>query len=77
MKIFVNLNEHTIPSEIVGKMYERSGRKAIPDYIIISRVLRELRDKKLIRLMVKEKTKVGRLYELTKIGKLIKKKLKL
>ena len=75
MKVFASVSKHTTPSEIVGKISKRSGRKAMTDYVIVSRALDELEKKKLVRLMVKEKTRVGRTYELTSRGKLVKKEL--
>lgn len=75
IKVFKLVTKHTLPSEIVSEISGNSGRKAIPDYAVVSRALSELKEKGLVKLMVSEKIKVGRTYQLTEKGKKVSKEL--
>lgn len=69
--VFLALNTPMMPSEIVKKVY---GKMSNTHFNIVSRALAELAEKELIEV-VNPKEKTGRIYQKTKLGKEVEKKL--
>jgi len=70
-KVFESIEEPVMPSEIVKKIY---GKSSNTHFNIVSRALSELKKEGLVSVK-NPKDKTGRMYELTKIGKDIRKRL--
>lgn len=71
LKVFMAVEGTPMPSELVIKIY---GRRSNTYFNIISRALAELKRHGLVRV-VNPAEKTGRLYELTKRGLTLRKKL--
>jgi len=71
-KVFLSLNKPKIPSEIVKIIYGKANNTY---FNLVSRALGELRTKKLIEV-VNPQEKTGRIYQRTKFGNEVEKKLR-
>lgn len=71
-KIFLALDKPMMPSELMRKIYNKTSNTY---FNLVSRALTELKDKKLIEV-VNPKEKTGRIYQKTKLGKEVEKKIK-
>jgi len=71
-KILLAIKEPILPSELVKKIYGKSSNFY---FNIVSRALSELKKLKLVKIK-NPRAKTGRVYELTPLGKIIKKRIK-
>jgi len=71
-KVFEALDKPMMPSEVVMKIYNKNSNTG---FNIVSRALGELKRKNLAKV-VNPKDKTGRLYQKTKLGNDVTKKLK-
>jgi DNA-binding HxlR family transcriptional regulator len=69
--VFLALDKPMIPSELMQKIYKKSSNTY---FNLVSRALRELKEKKLIEV-INPKEKTGRIYQKTKLGKEVEKKV--
>ncbi len=72
-KVFDALDKPMMPSELVMKIYSKSSNTY---FNIVSRALAELKSKNLVEV-VNPKDKTGRIYQKTKLGNDVMKKLKI
>jgi len=70
-KVFLAIDKLIMPSELVIKLY---GKSSNTRFNIVSRALNELLKMGLVKIK-NPKEKTGRLYELTSIGRSVKKEL--
>lgn len=71
-KVFLALDKPMMPSELVVKLYNKSSNTY---FNLVSRALVELKEKNLVEIANPE-DKTGRIYQKTKLGKDVEKKLK-
>lgn len=71
-KVFLALDKPMMPSELVNKMY---GTNSSTYFNLVSRALSELKEKKLVEVL-NPKEKTGRIYQKTKLGNDVTKRLK-
>jgi len=71
-KVFLALDKPMIPSELVNKMY---GTNSNTYFNLVSRALTELKEKKLVEVL-NPIEKTGRIYQKTKLGNDVTKRLK-
>jgi DNA-binding HxlR family transcriptional regulator len=71
-KVFLALDKPMMPSELVNKMY---GTNSNTYFNLVSRALAELKEKKLVEVL-NPKEKTGRIYQKTKLGNDVSKRLK-
>jgi len=71
-KVFLALDKPMMPSELVNKMYETNSNTY---FNLVSRALAELKEKKLVEVL-NPKEKTGRIYQKTKLGRDLTKRLK-
>jgi predicted transcriptional regulator len=71
-KVFLALDKPLMPSELVNKMY---GTNSNTYFNLVSRALSELKEKKLVEVL-NPKEKTGRIYQKTKLGNDVVKRLK-
>ena len=71
-KVFLLLDKPMMPSELMRKLY---GKTSNTYFNLVSRALSELADKKLIEV-VNPKEKTGRIYQKTKLGHEVDKKIR-
>ena len=71
-KVFLALDKPMMPSELVNKMY---GTNSNTYFNLVSRALSELKEKKLVEVL-NPKEKTGRIYQKTKLGNSVTKRLK-
>jgi len=71
-KIFINLDNPLMPSELVIKIYKKSSNTY---FNLVSRALGELKEKGLVEIINPEE-RTGRIYRRTKLGERIMKELK-
>ena len=69
--VFQNLDSPMMPSELVVKIWGKSGNTY---FNLVSRALSELREKKLVEV-VNPNERTGRIYRRTKLGDRVVKKL--
>ena len=70
-EIFIALDKPMMPSELVLKLYSKSGNTY---FNIVSRALAELKEKKLVEVANPE-DKTGRIYKRTTAGEKVAKEL--
>lgn len=71
-KVFLALSKPMMPSEVVKKMH---GTNSNTYFNLVSRALAELKEKKLVEVL-NPKEKTGRIYQKTKLGNKVTKRLK-
>ncbi|MBI2128614.1 ArsR family transcriptional regulator [Candidatus Woesearchaeota archaeon] len=71
-KIFYVLDKPMMPSELMMKIYNKNSNTY---FNLVSRALSELKDKNLVEV-VNPTDKMGRIYQKTKLGNNVAKKLK-
>jgi DNA-binding HxlR family transcriptional regulator len=71
-KVFEALDKPMMPSELMIKIYSKNSNTF---FNLVSRALSELKEEKLVEV-VNPKDKTGRIYQKTKLGKDVTKKLK-
>jgi len=71
-KVFEALDKSLMPSELMIKIY---GKNSNTFFNLVSRALSELKEEKLVEV-VNPKDKTGRIYQKTKLGNDVTKKLK-
>lgn len=71
-KVFEALDKPLMPSELMIKIY---GKNSNTFFNLVSRALSELKEEKLVEV-VNPKDKTGRIYQKTKLGNDVTKKLK-
>lgn len=71
-KVFLAIEKPILPSELVKKSYGKSSNFY---FNIVSRALSELKKLKLVKVK-NPRAKTGRVYEITSLGKRIKKHFK-
>jgi hypothetical protein len=71
-KIFINLDNPMMPSELVIKIYQKNSNTY---FNLVSRALGELKVKKLVEIINPEE-RTGRIYRRTNFGESVVKELK-
>ncbi len=71
-KVFEALDKPMMPSELVLKIYKKNSNTY---FNIVSRALAELKSKKLVEIL-NPRDKTGRIYQKTKLGNDVTKKMK-
>ena len=71
-KVFESLEKPMMPSELVMKIYQKNSNTY---FNLVSRALAELKSKNLVEV-VNPKDKTGRIYQKTKLGNDVTKKVK-
>lgn len=66
--VFQNIDDKTMPSDIVERLAGTNKRKPQSHYVQVSRALAELEIQGLLKCL-NQKEKTGRFYQLTKKGK--------